>query len=269
MIVASNISLTKNGREILKSADVDIRPGLFTAMAGPNGAGKSSFLKIVSGETLNYNGKVSINGRPLKEYPTHALAKIRAVLPQNTHLQFPFTVLQVIEMGSQYGKRPKAADKPMLEEVMDLTGTQDLRGRNYLTLSGGEQQRVQLARVMLQVWPEQDFPRYILLDEPTSSLDIARQQLIFSLVKKVCARNIGVLAIVHDLNQVSQFADQLYLLKDGSIVAQGSPKEIFTKPIIEETFCCRVNVYNDPCTNCPYIVPDNELNILSPITIPQ
>ena len=150
---------------------------------------------------------------------------------------------------------------------MDLTGTHNLRERNYLTLSGGEQQRVQLARVLAQVWEIQGFPRYILLDEPTSSLDIARQQLIFGLVKKACTRNIGVLAIVHDLNQVSQFADQLYLLKDGHIAAKGSPKEIFTKPIIEETFCCKVNVYNDPCTNCPYIVPENELNISSSITV--
>jgi iron complex transport system ATP-binding protein len=120
---------------------------------------------------------------------------------------------------------------------------------------------------MVQVWEEQEFPRYILLDEPTSSLDIARQQLIFGLVKKACQRNIGVLAVVHDLNQVAQFADRLYLLKEGSIVANGTPKEIFTKSIIEETFCCRVNVYHDPCTNCPFIIPENETNTLSPITL--
>lgn len=267
MISANNISLTKNGRAILKSVNVDVLPGSFTAMAGPNGAGKSSFLKIISNETQNYNGEVLINEKEVKNYTAISLAKVRAVLPQSTHLQFPFSVQQIIEMGRQYSGRSKAIDFALLEEIMDLTVTHDLRERNYLTLSGGEQQRVQLARVLTQVWEEQDFPRYILLDEPTSSLDIARQQLIFGLVKKACARNIGVLAVVHDLNQVSQFADQLYLLKDGGIVAKGSPKEIFTKSIIEETFCCRVNIYNDPCTNCPYIVPENELNILSPITI--
>jgi len=267
MISANNISLTKNGRAILESVQVNVKPGSFTAMAGPNGAGKSSFLKIVSSETQNYKGEVLLNGSALNKYTAAELAKVRAVLPQNTHLQFPFSVLQVIAMGRQYSGRSKARNAALLEEVMDLTGTQNLSERNYLTLSGGEQQRVQLARVMAQVWEEQDFPRYILLDEPTSSLDIARQQLIFGLVKKACARNIGVLAIVHDLNQVAQFADQLYLLKDGSIVANGSPKDIFTKPIIEETFCCKVNVYNDPCTNCPFIVPENELNISSPLTV--
>jgi iron complex transport system ATP-binding protein len=109
------------------------------------------------------------------------------------------------------------------------------------------------------VWDIKSYPRYVLLDEPTSNLDLAQQQLIFSLVKHACERNIGVLAIVHDLNQVAQFADQLYFLKDGSVVAHGNPKEIFTKKIIEETFCCKVNVYHDPCTDCPYIVPDRHL----------
>lgn len=267
MIAASNISLTKNGRAILNSVNVDVQPGSFTAMAGPNGAGKSSFLKIISNETQGYRGSVLLNGKAINNYTAIALAKVRAVLPQNTHLQFPFSVQQVVEMGRQYSGRSKNINGTLLEEVMDLTGTHNLRERNYLTLSGGEQQRVQLARVLAQVWEEQDFPRYILLDEPTSSLDIARQQLIFGLVKKACARNIGVLAIVHDLNQVSQFADQLYLLKDGQIAAKGSPREIFTKPIIEDTFCCKVNVYNDPCTNCPYIVPENEFNISSSITV--
>jgi iron complex transport system ATP-binding protein len=142
---------------------------------------------------------------------------------------------------------------------MELTGVTSWAKRNYLTLSGGEQQRVQLARVLAQVWEIKSYPRYVLLDEPTSSLDLAQQQVIFSLVKHACERNIGVLAIVHDLNQVVQFADKLYFLKSGSIVANGHPKEIFTKQIIEETFCCKVNVYHDPCTDCPYIVPDKNL----------
>ena len=137
-----------------------------------------------------------------------------------------------------------------------------------LTLSGGEQQRVQLARVLAQVWEQKSFPRFVLLDEPTSSLDIAQQQMIFSLVKQACERNIGVLAIVHDLNQAVQFADQLYFMREGTVIAQGETKAVFTKPIIEETFCCRVNVYHDPCTNCPYIVPDKtNISTLKTVTI--
>jgi iron complex transport system ATP-binding protein len=249
MITARQLSVTKNGRRLLDGVELEVKPGLFTAIAGPNGAGKTSLLKAIAGESF-YEGTLEINGIPASKYSVAELSKVRAVLPQSTHLQFPFTVEQVVKLA---GRGKNTGD------VMDLTGISAWASRNYLTLSGGEQQRVQLARVLAQVWQMQSYPRYVLLDEPTSSLDLAQQQLIFSLVKHACERNIGVLAIVHDLNQVVQFADQLYFLKSGSVVASGNAKEIFTKKIIEETFCCKVNVYHDPCTDCPYVIPDKNL----------
>jgi iron complex transport system ATP-binding protein len=193
---------------------------------------------------------------------------VRAVLPQSSHLQFPFTVEQVVRLGHKLNGGFNSKSDETIEEVMRLTDVANWRGRNFLTLSGGEQQRVQLARVLAQVWESNGHPRYVLLDEPTASLDLAQQQLIFSLVKHAANRNIGILAIVHDLNQVVQFADKLYFLKSGSIVASGNPKEIFTKPIIEETFCCKVNIYHDPCTDCPYMVPDRNL-FTSPLKTAQ
>lgn len=255
MIAAHHLSLTINGRSLLKDVSLNIQPGLFTAIAGPNGAGKTSLLKILSRESTQYKGELSINGTPASKYNAADLSRVRSVLPQSSHLQFPFTVQQIVEMGRHYQSSPEQT-KNVLEEVMKLTDIEGWNERNYLTLSGGEQQRVQLARVLAQVWEVKSYPRYILLDEPTSSLDIAQQQMIFGLVKLACDRNIGVMAIVHDLNQVAQFADNLYFLKEGKVVAQGGIKEVFTKDNIEETFCCRVNVYHDPCTNCPYIVPD-------------
>lgn len=257
MIAARQLSITKGGRKLLHGVNLEVHPGSFTAIAGPNGAGKTSLLKAISGEST-YEGQLEINGVPAARYNAAALSKVRSVLPQSTHLQFPFTVEQVVRMGA--GSRHRGRyDDSAVAEVMRLTGVSEWRDRNYLTLSGGEQQRVQLARVLAQVWETQSYPRYVLLDEPTSNLDLAQQQLIFSLVKHACERNIGVLAIVHDLNQVVQFSDKLYFLKSGSVVASGNPKEIFTKKIIEETFCCKVNVYHDPCTDCPYIIPDKNL----------
>lgn len=252
MIAAKQLSIVRNGRHLLRGVDLEVAPGLFTAIAGPNGAGKTSLLKALSGEST-YQGTLKINGTDAGKYSVAELSKVRAVLPQSTHMQFPFTVQQVVQMG---GKK--------IDDVMELTGITAWRRRNYLTLSGGEQQRVQLARVLAQVWEIKSYPRYVLLDEPTSNLDLAQQQLIFGLVKHACERNIGVLAIVHDLNQVVQVADKLYFLKDGRVVANGNPKEIFTKKIIEETFCCKVNVYHDPCTDCPYIIPDKNL-FISPL----
>jgi iron complex transport system ATP-binding protein len=256
MIEAKRIRLSINGKTLLNDVNLSVQPGTFTAIAGPNGAGKSSLLKILSHELTHYKGEVRINDVIASSYTVAQLSAVRAVLPQHSHVQFPFTVKQIVEMGRQHFRNSIRNNHELLEEVMELTGVTDWANRNYLTLSGGEQQRVQLTRVLAQVWDQKTFPRYVLLDEPTSSLDIAQQQLIFSLVKKACERNIGVLAIVHDLNQAVQFADHLYFMRNGSVIAQGESKEVFTKTNIEETFCCRVNVYHDPCTNCPYIVPE-------------
>ncbi len=268
MIQAKNISLTVNGREILKKVNLELQAGTFTAIAGPNGAGKSSLLKILSHESTRYQGEVVVNGVAAKSYSAAQLSAVRAVLPQHSHVQFPFSVKQIVELGRQHTRATANQNSIVLEEVMALTGITGWSARNYLTLSGGEQQRVQLARVLAQVWEQKSFPRFVLLDEPTSSLDIAQQQMIFSLVKQACERNIGVLAIVHDLNQAVQFADQLYFMREGTVIAQGETKAVFTKPIIEETFCCRVNVYHDPCTNCPYIVPDKtNISTLKTVTI--
>jgi iron complex transport system ATP-binding protein len=173
-------------------------------------------------------------------------------------VQFAFSAMQIVMLGRHAHRTLRSENERIVKEVMALTGIEAFRDRNYMTLSGGEKQRVQLARVLAQVWDETVYPRYILLDEPTSSLDIAQQQQIFGLARQVCERNIGVMAIVHDLNQAAQFADHLYFLKDGKIVASGGAREVFTKPNIEETFCCRVNVYHDPCNNCPYIIPERE-----------
>lgn len=260
MIDARNISLTLGYRELLKAVNLQIKPGMFTAIAGPNGAGKSSLLKVLSQEHTRFGGEVLINGTPSKKYSVAQLSQVRAVLPQSSTMQFPFSVQHIVGLGVQ---RHKKAKDQIVDEVMTTTGIGGWEHFNYLTLSGGEQQRVQLARVLAQVWQQQPYPRYILLDEPTSSLDIAQQQFTFQLVKQATARNIGVMAIVHDLNQVAPFADKLYFLKEGSIVAHGETKDVFTKNNIEQTFCCRVNVYHDPCTNCPYFIPDQSTHSAS------
>jgi iron complex transport system ATP-binding protein len=265
MIAAKNISVTVNGnRKLLNDVSIDIEPGLFTAIAGPNGAGKTSLLNVLSSESTRHTGVVEINGVSADKYSVGDLSMVRAVLPQSTHMQFQFSVQQIVELGRQHHKGGHEKSKQVIAEVMELTGVHEWSNRNYLTLSGGEQQRVQLARVLAQVWETKSYPRYILLDEPTASLDLAQQQLIFALVKHACEKNIGVMAIVHDLNQVAQFADKLYFIREGSIVTAGNTREVFTKQNIETTFCCRVNVYHDPCTDCPYIVPDKNV-FLSPL----
>lgn len=256
MYEASNISFRVRDRIILQDVNLSLQPGEFTAIVGPNGAGKSTLLKALAYEHTDFQGEVKINGKPAKSYSAKSLSLLRAVLPQSSNVQFAFTAEQIVHLGRHAHRSTKIENQTIVDEVMELTSTTGFKDRNYITLSGGEKQRVQMARVLAQVWEETLYPRYILLDEPTSNMDIAQQQQLFGLAKMVCSRNIGVMAIVHDLNQAVQFADTLYFLRDGKITASGNAKHVFTKSNIEETFCCRVNVYHDPCNNCPYIIPE-------------
>lgn len=258
MYQATNISYRIRNKVLLEKVNMVLHPGIFTAVVGPNGAGKSTLLKTMAYEHQQFLGEITINGKSAGSYTPRTLSIVRSVLPQNPQVQFSFSAEQIIQLGRHAHRATKNTNREIIEEVMGMTGTLSLRDRTYNTLSGGERQRVQLARVLAQVWEETVYPRYILLDEPTSSQDIAQQQLILKLARLACARNIGVMAIIHDLNQAVQFADQLYFMREGSIVAEGSAQMAFTKANIESTFCCRVNVYHDPCNNCPYIIPERE-----------
>jgi iron complex transport system ATP-binding protein len=255
MYQASDITLTLQDKPILSHVDLVLQSGLFVAVVGPNGAGKSSLLKVMAQEYTNYQGRVTINKKSSKSFSPRELSLVRAVLSQQATVQFAFSVEQIILLGRHAHSSTKNQNLEIIEEVMLLSDTIHLRDRIYLTLSGGEKQRVQLARVLAQVWEDTGFPRYILLDEPTTSLDIAQQQNIFGLARHVLERNIGVLAIIHDLNQAVQYADEMHFLRDGKIIASGDSQSVFTKTNIEETFCCRVNIYQDPCNGCPYIIP--------------
>ena len=260
MYKVSDISLSLHGKKILCDINLTLRPGRFVAVVGPNGAGKSSLLKVMAQEYTNYIGSIVINKKASKAYGPKELSHVRAVLSQQSSVQFQFTAEQIILLGRHAHLTTKGENLKIAEEVMSLTDTFRLRERIYPTLSGGEKQRIQFARVLAQVWEDTGFPRYILLDEPTSSLDIAQQQNMFGLAKSICERNIGILAIVHDLNQAVQYADELYFLRNGKIIASGEPHDVFTKANIEETFCCHVNIYHDPCSNCPYIIPERTSN---------
>ena len=261
MYEGSDIWFRVRDKIILQEVSVELQPGSFTAIVGPNGAGKSTLLKTMAHEQHSFRGRININGKPVQSYTPKALSLVRAVLPQHSQVQFSFSVEQIVHLGRHAHQATKVEHGRVVDEVMAMTGITGFRNRNYQTLSGGEQQRVQLARVLAQVWEETVYPRYILLDEPTSSLDIAQQQLIFSLARHACERNIGVMAIIHDLNQAVQFADELYFMRDGRVTAKGEAQQVFTKANIEETFCCRVNVYHDPCNNCPFIVPERGENL--------
>lgn len=236
MIQAKNIHFSIGKKTILQNVNLTIKPGSFTAVVGSNGAGKSTLLRIMSGELTPTMGNVFVNGTPVQTIKTLELAKIRAVMNQKVQVSLPFRANEVVILGRQPHQMTHQDNLKIVDKVMKLTDTFHLRNRVYQTLSGGEQQRVQMARVLAQLFDSISLNTFLLLDEPTSSLDVSCQHLIFQIAKDLAKSGMGVFAIVHDLNLASQYADEVVLLKHGKIYDKGMPNEVFTEEILTEVF---------------------------------
>lgn len=232
-IKLQSISVTKGRKNILNTINLVIRPDELTLLIGPNGAGKSTLLEVCCGDLAANSGNVIINNEPINTFSIRQLATTRAVMTQSYEMGFGFTVREIVAMGCfiYNGSLCQTEQQKIIQEVMYYLDIEHLAKRSFLTLSGGEQQRAQLARVLSQLWApyEQSAPRYLFLDEPTSSLDIFHQYHVLSLAKKLTQRNIGVLAVVHDLSLAASIADKLVLLSKGEIITQGKPESVLQR----------------------------------------
>lgn len=255
MLIARNISYSIGNKSILRDVDLTLEPGEFKAIVGPNGAGKSSLLKIITGENKSYKGKVHYHGKMLNVFKINEISKVRAVLPQESQVNFPFTVSEIVEMGRSTFRDKKSQLDKIVKAVMQNTNITHLRDRSYHSLSGGEKQKVQLTRVMAQMWGSSDLSRFIFLDEPTASLDMAQQHQMMGLAKKLSKNNIGVLAVIHDLNLAIQYADNIVFMRQGEVICQGKVKDIMRKENIETTFSHEVTVTFDQVNKVPYVIP--------------
>jgi iron complex transport system ATP-binding protein len=257
MIAASNLSVRLSDKPVLHHVSLEARAGELTAIVGPNGSGKTTTLKAVAGETA-YAGTVRINGHDIATLKPWELALKRAVLPQSTVISFPFTVREIVRMGLSIGGGMGTAQTDRIaQEALDAVDLAGFAGRLYQELSGGEQQRVQMARVLCQIWEpvREGEPAFLLLDEPVSSLDIRHQLAIMRLARDFCIRGGGVIAVMHDLNLTAMFADHMIMMKAGQIRAAGAPQDVMTDEIMASVFGCsmRVNVTPDGAT--PFVLP--------------
>ncbi|MEX2564912.1 MAG: heme ABC transporter ATP-binding protein [Cyclobacteriaceae bacterium] len=251
MLEAKNIHFCIKNKPIVDQVNIQLNPGELTVLLGPNGAGKSTLFRLLSGELLCKHGAVKYNGLPISSLKPKELAHLRAVMPQHSTMTFPFKAIEVVELGLSLSNKKYPPNT--VEEVMKATHTWHLKDQLFGDLSGGEKQRVQLARVLAQIWEINSFPRYLLLDEPTSSMDIAQQHHILQIMGQLKNRNIGILAILHDLNLAANYADNAVLLKNGSILKQGAIRDVMTPENLEKVFDYPIQVETEGPTAPIYI----------------
>lgn len=255
MLSIANLSLTRQGQVLLDQVSMHLNPGEVLAVLGPNGAGKSTLLSVLSGELLTFHSQVRLEQKTLDQYSYAELAQRRAVLPQKVNLDFSFSVQEVVCMGLLERQTPEHAQF-LIDQALEQVDMLSYRTRDYLTLSGGEQQRVQLARVLAQITSaDQDQARYLLLDESLSSLDLAHQHQVFSVLRQLAAKqSVGVLVVLHDVNLACQYADRLLLMNQGRVVAQGSVAEVVDPQRLSAVYGLALQVLQHP-QGWPLVLP--------------
>jgi len=248
------LTIGYDGRTVSEHLDVRIPPGSFTAIIGPNACGKSTLLRALSRLLKPAAGEVFLQGKDINSYPTREVARQLALLPQTSTAPDGITVADLVARGrfphQSLLRQWSEADQQAVDAALAATGVQDLADRTVGELSGGQRQRVWLALVLAQDTP------VLLLDEPTTFLDIAHQLEVLRLCRGLHRTgNYTLVTVLHELGMAFRFADHVIAMKDGRIVAQGSPAEIATPELMKEIYGIEALVIPDPATGGPLVVP--------------
>lgn len=236
-----NISIIRGGRTILDGISVDLEPARFTAVMGPNGAGKSSLRKTLSGEWTPDRGTVFLDETRLHSLTASVLARRRAVLPQEPRLGFPFSIEEVVRIGRHpwRGLATPDEDDAAVSGALRAVGLSAPPDALYTRLSGGEKQRLHLARILAQLdrpAAAENLPSFLFLDEPTNNLDLAGRQTCLRLARRLADSGVAVFAILHDPNDAARHADDVWLLKNGRLFASGPSKSVLSAPQLSALF---------------------------------
>ena len=243
---AQSISFSVEATKLLDRVDIRAERGQFVGLIGPNGAGKSTLLRAISNVLSYQEGAVSLHGEELKSLSARRVAELLALVPQIAPYTQGFTAFELVLMG-RYPHLGRfrvegAADDRIARDAMRLTETEDFSSRTMETLSGGERQRVFLARAVAQQ------PQVLLLDEPTSNLDVLHQLKILTLVRELVDGGLTAIAAIHDLNLAARFCDRLVLLAEGRVVTDGSAQDVLTPETIASAFGVESAIYREPAT---------------------
>lgn len=253
-IQATHISLSFGEQKVLNQVDLNLHQGEVTALLGPNGAGKSSLLKVLSGE-ITTQSEIGIFGRQRRDWCPSQLARHLGILPQSSSLSFPFTAREVVELGAIPLKLRQSEVADLAEHYMATTGVEHLKKRLYPELSGGEKQRLHLARVLTQLH-QAGKEKILMLDEPTSALDLAHQHNTLRLVRQLAKeQGCAVVVVLHDLNLAAQYADRLVLLHHGAIACDANPWSALSCELIWQVYGYKAVVAPHPHLNFPMVYP--------------
>lgn len=263
MICTKNLSFSHKTIRILNQIDVQVDQGEMLGIIGPNGAGKSTLLYLLANEKSFPANNIYFNGKSFKYWDTQVLARHKAKFSQEHNSDIGLLVKDIVLMGRYpyFKSAPTHEDLTIIDGMMKKTEVFEMRERHYNSLSGGEKQRVHLARVFAQL--ENDISsKLAFFDEPLNNLDVRHQFRVLEQIKEFTTKGNSAIIVLHDLNLAAEFADNLLLLKKGHVVAHGKPKHIFTKRIISETYDFPCAICTNPITECPMIIFKNQASPL-------
>nr|WP_182357119.1 heme ABC transporter ATP-binding protein [Tomitella gaofuii] len=251
LLQARGLGVARGERAILADVDVDVTAGEVLALVGPNGAGKSTLLAALSGDLPLSAGSAVIDGKPVRDWSARELSRRRAVLPQQHRVGFGFTVDEIVRMGRAPWARTDRSvdDDAVVAEALDICDVAAFRDRSFVTLSGGEQARVALARVLAQECPT------IMLDEPTAALDLRHQETVMRIAAERAQAGAAVVVVLHDLGLAAAYADRVIVLAGGRTAADGPPDEVLTEALLSAVYRHPVDVLPHPHGGRPLIVP--------------
>ena len=256
-LVVEQVSVSAGKTRIVQDLSFHAKAGEVLAIIGPSGSGKTTLMKAMTGE-LPYSGGITLAGLEVGGLSPEVLAAMRGVLPQASQISFPLNVAEVVGLGLTSSRRERAFRARRIAEALAKVGLSGFEGRSYQELSGGEQQRVQLARVLCQVWdplPQEGLPHWLFLDEPVSSLDIKHQVQIMQLAADYAKRGGGVVAVMHDLNLTAAFADRVLVMQGGRRLAFGARDEVMQAELLSKAYDFPLEILTRPGGGRPVIVP--------------
>jgi iron complex transport system ATP-binding protein len=253
ILQADALHASYGGTEVLRHVDLSLQPGEMVGLLGPNGSGKSTLLRVLSGLLAPTGGTVTLAGLDLHQHTARHRARLIGLVPQYAHIPFAFSVTDVVAMGRNpylgLMQSPRAEDQAAITAALERTDCTHLRDRLVTELSGGELQRVIIARALAQE------PRVLLLDEPTAHLDLNHQLDIANMLRHLNReQGLTVLWVSHDLNLAAEFCERLVMLQNGRVVADGKPDEVITPKWLADIYGLKLPVANNPASGRPQVI---------------